>query len=248
MIWLYTQCYNEEYMLPFFLRHYETFVDRMIFYDAHSEDTTQELILAHPKAELREPPYPSLVKELDDNLSVEFANQQYKEARGKADWVIWVDIDEFLHHPDILGILDSYRTQGVNLPRIRGYLMIGDAPVAGPGQLTELQPLGLPDRMTCKPCILNPTLGEINWSTGKHGNHPSLDAAWSDDRTLRLLHYRYFGPKYLAARNARQYSRLCKKNKAEFLGAQVFPNYEGEWDAKWYATYGIENRTDVVHF
>jgi len=49
-----TLCYNEEVILPFFIRHYEQVADRIICYDGGSTDRTREIIAACPIAELRE--------------------------------------------------------------------------------------------------------------------------------------------------------------------------------------------------
>ena len=53
-IHLYTMCWNERRMLPFFLRHYEQFCERMIVYDNGSDDGSQAIIKAHRLCELRE--------------------------------------------------------------------------------------------------------------------------------------------------------------------------------------------------
>ena len=45
MIHLYTICWNEERMLPFFFRHYDQWVDRYVVYDDNSTDATLEKIL-----------------------------------------------------------------------------------------------------------------------------------------------------------------------------------------------------------
>ena len=40
-IWLYCICRNEARLMPYLLRHYETFVDKLIFYNDQSDDGTR---------------------------------------------------------------------------------------------------------------------------------------------------------------------------------------------------------------
>src|SRR6266481_3219141 len=50
---LYAQCWNDEFMLPYFFRHYDPFVDRYIIFDDGSTDGSLQILTDHPKVELR---------------------------------------------------------------------------------------------------------------------------------------------------------------------------------------------------
>ena len=50
---VYTVAWNEEKILPHFLRHYARFADRIVVYDNGSNDRTRDIIFAHPQAEFR---------------------------------------------------------------------------------------------------------------------------------------------------------------------------------------------------
>ena len=103
-VWAYVICWNEEVMLPYYLRHYEIFCDKIIIYDNMSTDRSQEIIKAHPKCELRL--YDSK-GEVRDDLYLKIKNHAWKEARGQGiDYVIVGDTDEFLYHPNILKIFE----------------------------------------------------------------------------------------------------------------------------------------------
>jgi len=100
-IWVYSICHNEAEILPWYLRHYETFADRIIVYDEQSTDGTREILKAHPKVEVREWPH----KGLDDVKFTHHINSAYHEAVGQADWVCWPDCDELLYSPNIHHVL-----------------------------------------------------------------------------------------------------------------------------------------------
>jgi glycosyltransferase involved in cell wall biosynthesis len=53
VIHLYTFGWNEMRMLPFFIRHYEPFVDKIVFYDDGSTDGTLDLLAAKQNVEIR---------------------------------------------------------------------------------------------------------------------------------------------------------------------------------------------------
>ena len=50
---LYTLCWNEADMLPFFFNHYDTWVDRYYIHDDGSTDGSLDILHAHPKVEVR---------------------------------------------------------------------------------------------------------------------------------------------------------------------------------------------------
>jgi glycosyltransferase involved in cell wall biosynthesis len=50
---LYAQCWNDEFMLPFFFRHYDSFVDRYVIFDDGSTDQTLSILSNHPRVDVR---------------------------------------------------------------------------------------------------------------------------------------------------------------------------------------------------
>jgi len=50
---LYTTCWNDTEMLPFFFRHYDAFVDKYFIFDDGSDASTVAFIEKHPKTILR---------------------------------------------------------------------------------------------------------------------------------------------------------------------------------------------------
>src|SRR6187551_2085086 len=109
---VYAPTFNEEKILPYFLRHYSTFAERLIFIDNGSTDRSREIISAAPSA---------VLKSLDTNNKMEesalrdIRNHAWKESRGQADFVVIADADEFVWHPNMRGYLEELKRIGVTL-------------------------------------------------------------------------------------------------------------------------------------
>jgi hypothetical protein len=206
-IWLYTVCWNERYMMPFFLRHYAPWVDRIVVLDEHSDDGTAEVVKACPKAVLRFWPY----RGLDDDCFRAAQSCFYKEARGQADWVLWPDVDEFLWHPDPRGCLERCRADLVNA---RGFNLTPDAPPVDDGrsQFYDLCRMGVPSENYSKSIIWRPEQ-DIVFDYGRHGV-----MQFSGRRTtafdFKLFHAHFLGENYTRERNERNLSRVRERRFA----------------------------------
>lgn len=229
-IWTYTIAHNEQAILPFFLRHYATVSDRIIVYDHGSTDDTAAIARSHPKVELRDYAPP----QWDEQEVVDFVSRQYREAHMRADWVIWVDTDEFIYHPTLRSYLNECKRNAVNLPLTEGYTMIADEFPAGDGQLYEYCRTGVPDAVYSKPCVIDPALPAINYRPGRH-NCDAVGANRGADAAIKLLHYRYFGPAWHQERNARQYSRLSERVLRSDMAYHVRPGNDQRYSPAWYA-------------
>lgn len=229
--WAFCLAYQEETVLPYWVRHYRTFCERVIVYlDTDTTDNSEKLALAEG-AEVR--PYVGSGY-LDDILFINFAEENYVEARNKADWVIWSDADEFLYHPSIIEKLDMLRNHGVTVPAVVGYDMFADAPPSGSGHIYDLINTGVPSANYGKVCIFDPSL-QVRWSTGKHT--ATIDGyVVRDDGNdpLKLLHYRWLGEAWHLARNARNYARLNAENIARQHGKEIYPGAQGLYTPEWY--------------
>lgn len=216
-LWVYTIAHNEAPLLAYWLRHYCAVADRVIVYDDHSTDDGPALVTAYPNAEVRA--YPG--DGLDDMAFIEFAQATYPEARGQADWVIWVDADEFVYHPYLLATLGRYHAESVTLPLVSGYAMYADAFPTGSGQIYDEIKRGVPYAAYSKPCVFNPALNLV-WHAGKHGLRQDDGAVRSATAELKLLHYRHLGGAWFEGRNHRNYTRMTPENIQRQHGFQVY--------------------------
>lgn len=205
-VWVFAIAWNEAVMMPWFLRHYSSFADKIVIFDENSTDGTRDMVKAFPKAELRDWPHYGL----DDQRFIEAVNNWYKEARGHAEWVMWPDIDEILHHPDPLGVLAAAKEDV--LPA-RGYAMISPGlPNGSEGQIYETFNKGIPQPNYSK-WITWRADADVQHIIGRHGK-PKTKAKVAEEARFSLLHYHYFGAEYTAARNRRNYARCRDKRFA----------------------------------
>jgi glycosyltransferase involved in cell wall biosynthesis len=197
-IWLFTVTHNEAKILPWFLRHYEQFCDRITVFDDQSTDGTQDLVRACKVGVLEKYPFDG---KLDDRQFIQLARETYVKARGHADWVIWCDPDEFLYHPHLLATLEKLLKDGVQVPLTRGFQMISETfPLQNPcdlRQLTERVTEGIEDPVYAKPVIFRPEV-DMNWEPGKHYVHGNFNRGRYAG--LKVLHYRCLGLDYLRER------------------------------------------------
>jgi len=227
--------------MPYFLRHYSTFVDRMIFYDDHSVDGTRDLISECSKTVLRN--WPGSHGMVDDEF-LSFANEQWKEARGYADWVIWVDADEFLYHPKILEVLERYLNEKVQVPKINGFTMLSHKFPTTDGQIYEEIRTGFPDDVWSKATIFR---DNMVWNVGRHSmNHDRFKPRFSKDYELKLLHYRALGWDYLEARHSRNWERVPEHCRAQNLGNNCSPGWVGHHGLEWFKAKFQEPLLEVI--
>jgi hypothetical protein len=86
-----TFVYNEEFLLPYYIKHYD-FVDKInIFYDTDSDDKTFSIIKKNKKCNINYFTFPNM---MDDRIKVDAINNMYKNL--SCDIVFVVDVDEFI--------------------------------------------------------------------------------------------------------------------------------------------------------
>jgi Glycosyl transferase family 2 len=190
IIHLYAQCWNDEWMLPFFFRHYDRLVDQYFLYDDGSVDATWSILQAHRKVDARR-----FVRKVPDSFILSeqaFSNECWKRSRGRADWVIVTDIDEHLFHPAGRDYLSMCSAAGVTLVPALGFQMISEHPPAPHEELARDYRVGAPWRKMMKASIFDPDeILEINFATGRHTANPSGRVQVPETDEMLLLHYKY---------------------------------------------------------
>lgn len=233
---LYAQCWNDEWMLPFFFRHYDPLVDRYFIYDDGSTDATLALLRSHPKVAVRRfersDPHSFVLSEQA------FSNACWKESTGRADWVIVTDIDEHLYHPAWQGYLRHCRDRGISAIPALGFQMISEQRPR-PGQnLCQEYRLGAPWAKMLKLSIFDPNaITEINFATGRHRADPMGRIALPASDEMLLFHYKYMGLAETHQRHLQLRQGLGATDIAKSYGTKYsWP--EEELKADWQAVAG----------
>jgi len=185
----------------------------MFIFDDRSTDRSRALIEAHPHAECITgvPVYSDADHKVSDDILLALKNAAYKSSRGKADWVMVVDIDEFVYHPDLTELLSQYGAQGITLPEIQGFEMVSECPPFTDGQIYQEIRRGFRNPWYSKCAVFDPAL-EINYLPGSHACVPTGLVRRSEGIELKLLHYRFLGEDYFCGRYATRQASLSATN------------------------------------
>lgn len=222
---VYSICYNEEFILPYFIRHYNQFSRNITIYDNNSTDSSLEIIKSNNinlitfETEGR----------YQEDKQIYIRNNCWKNS--DADWVIICDMDEFLFHPNLLNYLENTKN---NLIFGRGYEMMSEYLPTTNNQIYDEIKNGYPmDEFPSynlpylksnysKGILFKPSeIKEINYGPGSHycspiGNiisnvkelpiensHHIVYPVVYDD--FKLLHYKYLSREYVEYKNKRLY-------------------------------------------
>src|SRR5579871_744758 len=205
-IHLYTMCWNERRMLPYFLRHYEQFCDSIIVYDNESDDGSQDIVREHPLCDLRRI---SSGGQKENRLLRYVKGKLWKESRGRADWVICCDVDELLYHPHLMEFLEDCGERGVTLPIPTAWQMVHPQFPTDVWQIYNEVRTGYVDPVYSKWVIFDPNaIQEINYGMGCHHAKPQGDIRFRNDPLLKLLHFKFLGLDWVIERYAELAQRM----------------------------------------
>ena len=245
---VYSVMNNEMVLLPYWLRHYEQFATRIFVWDDQSDDGTRELLEAHPLVTL-------LPMEKYGDNDVYWINElfpQYEQySRGKADWVMIADGDEFIYHPQLVSVLEEEYIKNTQVLWCKGFAMVADAPPTGDGQIYDEIRMGLPDRIESKWTVFDPAI-TIRFRKGRHSGALECNAERTNAYSgIKILHYRYLGDEYLEARDRRNAERIEMVYK---IGYRYSPRKQRTMPDKsrgaaldWFAAHKSE-AVDVVSY
>ena len=222
----YALAYNEERILPHFIEHYKEFCDKIVIYDNMSTDDTKQLSLDLGCDVVS---WEAPGGGLSDKAYIDIKSNCYKETREDFDWIIIADSDEFFTHREgvsaFVETLERYKEEGITLPKIQGYNMVGDATPETLNEVTK----GVPDVSYSKRCLFDSKL-DMSWDWGCHPQHSQsiLDktagVVESKDTDIVLLHYKFISLDYVLDRHKLFSSRLSEFNKK--LGLGIHYTYE----------------------
>ena len=216
----YVICWNEERMLPFMLDYYEGFVDYITIYDNYSDDHSEEIVKSYKNTSIIKF---SMNGKIDDRVYLQIKNNCWKHSRGKADYVIMCDVDEFIFHEDIHKTLEMLKTQSFSIVKPFGYNMYStEYPNHLIGTLiTQQVKRGVREPMFDKCVLFDPhAIAEINYKEGAHECHPTGRVKAYRNEDVKLLHYKNIGLEQLIKRYRLYASRLSQENIENKLGIE----------------------------
>lgn len=164
-----TTWYNEEFLAPFFLNHY-AFADRiLVLYDEDTTDKTMDIINAYPNTRVETFRF---TDGFDDDITVSMRNAKYAES--EAGWVIGVDADEFILHPDLREFLHN-RDEDIFFVRLFQVYRHKDdedldpeKPIADQRRHGDANAVGGQNRGGQKPLVVRAGLSRMKWQPGHH--------------------------------------------------------------------------------
>jgi hypothetical protein len=214
-IHLYTTSYNNENILPYFFRHYDTFVDQYFVYDNMSTDGTRTILNSNPKVTVID----NTSEKIDDIRLAQIKNEAWKEKSQDVDWAICCDSDEILYHKNIINLLTEYTKKNITLPKTSGYCMVVENEIPKhDSQIYDIDNLGVEDNNFSKKVIFNPKMVSPNYDFGSHRCSPIGNILESESPELYLLHYKFYTLKYMIDKYKTNASRLSQNNLQHGFG------------------------------
>lgn len=185
---VFTIAYNEEFLIPHFIRHYrERFNASITVFDNQSTDRTREIALQNGCKVIS---YNSN-NQIRDDYYLHIKNYCWKES--KTDWVIVCDVDEFLEVP--------FEVEKYTIISAMGYDIVGGVESR----------MGVYNPLYCKRIMFKPKyITSINYLPGCHSCNPQGQILLSPPATL--LHRKYISEEYVYKRHLEYKARMSKLN------------------------------------
>lgn len=205
---------NDAALLRHFFKRHQAWVDQFHVWDLQSTDAT--LAWLTERADVKVHGYLPEGDSLINTQRMRF-DQAWKQSTGKADWVVMLHADEHLHHPDLLGYLESRARDGVTAIRSIGYEMVGDkAPAELDGrrllceQLTQgFRSPGLDRLVIFSPSALTAT----NFAPGQHHAWPEGHVVWPASPEVLLLRFQMLGEEHFVSTCRARASALLPEDR-----------------------------------
>lgn len=206
----YAVCFNEEKILPYFLRHYSQY-GRIVIYDNYSTDNSVRIAEAGG-AEVR---LFDTRGQFDDMANLQIKENCWKGS--KADWCIVIDLDEFVYHPTLIEYLE--RTPSTIIEPDMFDMFIDHFPTTERQIYEEVKSgheawpkinLIRPDQIT-----------EMNYIPGCHLANPQGNVVVERRGPIKTLHMKHLGREYTVARSVNSGARMSQRNRDLKLGTHL---------------------------
>lgn len=214
---LYTFLYNEQYILPYFLKHYSQYVNKIVVYNNESTDNSIQILNDWKECEIEIREYNSN-NQYDEQSLLNLKNNCWKG--DDSDYVIVCDMDELLYHPDLMGFIKKQEMIDYYTPT--GYHMLSDEiPTDYTKQIYDIVKDGVPDHQYNKNVLFKrKNIIETNYSPGAHASSfkGSTNLINASPTELKLLHYKWLSPEYVADKHSHYASRTSQHSKVRGWG------------------------------
>jgi glycosyltransferase involved in cell wall biosynthesis len=210
MITIYSFTYNEELMLPFFIKHYRSRFHncRIVLYDNSSTDNTVEIAETNG-CEVRH--YES-GNSMNDYVHMVIKNSCWKDSN--TDWVLVCDLDELLDIDEKKLIAEELQCN--TIINTEGWSLVN----LNDNQDLESMNHGFRDSMYDKKILFNKKfISEINYDAGSHNCSPIGNVKYSNI-IYKLYHYKYINPDLFVSRSLLTGKRLSPLNMKNNWGYQ----------------------------
>lgn len=212
---VFTLCWNEMAILPFVVDYWERYATHVTVYDNGSTDGSVEY-LAKIKNLVSVKPFDT-GGEKDNTAIIELKNQMWKEARGRADWVVVCDMDEMLI--PTAGSLENITQSGATICMPLWYdLMSDEVPQYEYRYLHVTRPFAKYNPAS-KAVLFNPNaIDEINYTPGAHHCNPTGNVKWGGNAIYLLHANNALSLEYRLQRYHQQAARLSASDKEKGHG------------------------------
>lgn len=208
MLTIFTITYNEELVLPHFIKWYRSRFHncKIVVYDNESTDKTKEIAIENNCEVINY----STDNKLSDSAYLKIKNNAWKQA--ETDWVMVVDCDEFvdISENDLIQLESNKKTivsaVGFNMCNVEG--------------LTELADIkhGVRAEQYDKSILFNKNyINEINYEAGCHSCTPKGLVKYSEG-LFNLYHMILINEQFLVDKYKRNADRMSDENKRNKWG------------------------------
>jgi hypothetical protein len=208
---LFTYVYNDEDLIPFFLRHYAPIVDKMTFIDSASTDNTLKLLKKYEVVQ-------SGITWWDWDAYHIIKNNIWR--KSEYDLVFFPDLDEFLYHKNLRKFLED---KPCDMYQMEGFQMVSNTFPEKNTNMLEINK-GFPLPLHDKFLIFNPRL-DFKFDTAHTITVISKEKCKTSVREIKLLHYKYLGVENMLRRAALITSRTPLDSYTASIKGNILSKY-----------------------
>lgn len=222
---VYTFCFNEALMMPYFLQHYLPIADKITIYDNCSSDNSIDIAKQHEKVNIIRF---DTNNELRDDIHTDIRNTCWLDC--EEDLAIVCDLDEFLYHPNLPRFLKRFAAKKYTVAKPIAYDMFSYNLPTTKGQIYDEIKIGTRQPFYDKPILFSPKhIENMNFYPGGHHVLPEGQVKlYQNDLALKLLHFKFLSVDYVVSRRRLGESRRSEINRKNNWGFEYEKKYEAE--------------------